>query len=257
MTGKESTERYLPALLDGRADDLLGLFVSDPLIHDPLAGRVAGREALARFAEERRAWLAAREAQLEPVRTTHTAIRTVVEWVLHLVHEDRPVRLPVGVVGAHEGDAGLEAVRVYHSLWPLIGAHRVRPPILPAGKDVELRDVVARYQKALAVGNVEAIVGTFEPDGYFREPAGGEHVYQSTEALRDFMASILGGGGIGLEHCTATDDGVACAIEFNAVRIGSEQLVPQAGLAVYERGASGLLQAARIYDDVNVEAYAA
>jgi hypothetical protein len=256
LTSKESTERYLPALLDGRTDDLLALFAADPSIHDPLAGRVAGREAVANFIEERWAWLAEREARLEPFRTTHTPARTVVEWVLHLHHEGQAVPLPVGVVGVHEGGAGLEAVRVYHSLWPLIGEHKVRPAFLPPDESIDLHDTVARYQRALKAGDVESIVATFEPDGYFREPAGGEHVYRGTEKLHEFMAMILAPGGIGLEHCTATDDGVVCAIEFNAVSFGDEPLVPQAGLAVYERGKSGLLHAARIYDDVNVEAYA-
>jgi hypothetical protein len=68
------------------------------------------------------------------------------------------------------------------------------------------------------------------------------------------MSTILGGGGIRLERCTVTDDGVVAAIEFTAVRFGPHRLQPQAGLAVYERGPSGLLHAARIYDDVNVEA---
>jgi hypothetical protein len=256
MTGKESTERYLPALLEGRADDLLSLFAAYPVIHDPMAGRVAGREPLGRFVEERHEWLSAREARLEPFRTTHTPARTVVEWVLHLQHEGKAVPLPVGVVGAHTGGVGLEKVRVYHSLWPLIGEHKVRPAILPLDESIALHDTVARYQQALKTGDVEAIVATFEPDGYFREPAGGENVYRGTEKLHEFMAMILGPGGIGLEHCTATDDGVVCAIEFNAVSFGDEPLIPQAGLAVYQRGESGLLHAARIYDDVNVEAYA-
>jgi hypothetical protein len=256
MNGKESTERYLPALLEGRADDLLGLFAAYPVIDDPIAGRVAGRERVGRFVEGRREWLVAREARLEPFRTTHTPARTVVEWLLHLHHEGEAVPLPVGVVGAHQRGNGLDAVRVYHSLWPLIGEHKVRPAILSLDESIELADVVARYQQALKAGDVESIVGTFEPDGYFREPAGGEHVYRGTEKLHEFMAMILAPGGIGLEHCTATDDGVVCAIEFNAVTFGSEPLVPQAGLAVYERGKSGLLHAARIYDDVNVEAYA-
>ena len=47
-----------------------------------------------------------------------------------------------------------------------------------------------------------------------------------------------------------TDDGVRCALEYNLVRWGSHDLPPQAGLAVYERGAGGLLAAVRIYDDV-------
>jgi hypothetical protein len=57
-------------------------------------------------------------------------------------------------------------------------------------------------------------------------------------------------GGIGLEHCTLTDDGVRCAIEYNCVRWGASDIPAQAGVAVYERGGSGLLVAARIYDDV-------
>jgi hypothetical protein len=58
------------------------------------------------------------------------------------------------------------------------------------------------------------------------------------------------GGGIVLEHCTVTDDGVRTALEFNAVRWGGVALPPQAGVAVYERGRTGRLAEARIYDDV-------
>jgi hypothetical protein len=43
---------------------------------------------------------------------------------------------------------------------------------------------------------------------------------------------------------------VRCAIEYNCVRWGVTDILPQAGLAVYERGSSGLLAAARICDDV-------
>ena len=56
--------------------------------------------------------------------------------------------------------------------------------------------------------------------------------------------------GIPLEHCTLTDDGVRCAIEYNCVRWGVT-ILSQVGVAVYERGNSGLLGAARIYDDVS------
>ena len=47
-----------------------------------------------------------------------------------------------------------------------------------------------------------------------------------------------------------TDDGVRCAVEYNCLRWGSHDLVPQAGIAVYERGPDGLLAAVRVYDDV-------
>lgn len=60
-----------------------------------------------------------------------------------------------------------------------------------------------------------------------------------------------GGGGISLEHCALTDDGRSCALEYNVVRWGRTEMAPQAGLAVYVRGATGKLASARIYDDAD------
>jgi hypothetical protein len=54
-----------------------------------------------------------------------------------------------------------------------------------------------------------------------------------------------------LDYCTITDDGVRCAIEYNATEWGASKLdPPECGLAVYERGKSGKLAAARVYEDV-------
>jgi hypothetical protein len=114
-----------------------------------------------------------------------------------------------------------------------------------------LDGAVAVYQEGLATGDLERLLGAFAPDGCAREPSGGPYVYCGQEALRRFYGQLLADGGIGLEHCTVTDDGVRCAIEYNAVRWGRTALPPQAGVAVYERGPAGLLIAARIYDDVD------
>jgi hypothetical protein len=55
---------------------------------------------------------------------------------------------------------------------------------------------------------------------------------------------------IRLEHCALTDDGRACALEYNILRWGRSELSPEAGIAVYVRGVSGRLASARIYDDL-------
>jgi hypothetical protein len=252
----DPTEAYLPALIAGQADELTALFAGAPLLDDPLAGHVAGAADFQRFAAERHAWLAERGARVEPQRTTRQGPRTVSESLLHLHLPSGFINLPVAVVGEHNGAGRLTALRVYHSLWPLFGEHRVRPALLKPDPERHLAGAVADYQRALASGDVDAIVSTFESDGYFREPAGGQYVYAGLDRLREFMSQILSAGGITLEHCTVTDDGTACAIEFNAVAFGPHPLVPQAGVAVYERGATGRLYGARVYDDVNVEAYA-
>ena len=96
--------------------------------------------------------------------------------------------------------------------------HRCSSPT----RDVDEPDVVGEYQRALAAGDVEAILATFEPDGYLREPAGGAYVHRGDGgAARALRASFFSnGGGIPLEHCTVTDDGRACALEYNVVRLG-------------------------------------
>ena len=252
----DPTEVYLEALLAGDTAALLSGFAGEPAVDDPLGGHVSGTADFERFATERRAWLAERMARSEPLRTTCNDHRTVFETLLHLRLPERAAELPVAVVGEHATAGRLRAIRVYHSLWPLFGTHRVRPALLPPDPTLQLTDAIAEYQHALAAGDAEAIVRTFEPDGYFREPAGGDYVFHGLGRLREFMGQLLGPGGIPLEHCTVTDDGVACAIEFNAVQFGQHRLAPQAGVAVYERGPGGRLHGARIYDDMNVEALA-
>jgi hypothetical protein len=254
----DPTSAYLPTLINGDLATLPTLFDADPAVDDPLGGRARGPLELEQFVLARRAWLAEHAARAEPLRLTRTTSRTVAENLLHLTLANaRTVALPVAVVGDHAPGGRLAAVRVYHSLWPLLGHHVIRPPLLPHDPALRVTDIVLAYQRALAAGDVDAIVATFEPDGYFREPAGGSFIFAGLDELRRFMTNILSAGGIGLEHCAVTDDGVACAIEFNAVSFGPRPIEPQAGVAVYERGPSGKLRAARIYDDVNVEAYSA
>lgn len=262
---------YLSLLATGDPDGLLRSFETTPHIDDSLAGHVYGEDAVRRFAEERGGWLQDREAEVELVAETVAHNRTVSELLLHLAVERRRVALPVAVVGERAGgrplcvaDPGLGAavvertsasesvmhVRVYHSTWLLTGGHELRPALL-AGEHVDIPDLVGRYQDALARGDLDAIVPCFEEDGYFREPSGGDFLYRGRDAVREAFAFLFSNeGGIPLEHCTLTDDGTRCAIEYNVVRWGKTDLPRQPGVAVYERGRTGLLAAARVYDDV-------
>ena len=100
--------------------------------------------------------------------------------------------------------------------------------------------------------DVGAIVAVFEPGAYAREPAGGRYIHRGQDGLRAFYEQLFSnGGGIPLEHCAVIDDARACALEYNVVRWGKTELPPQAGLAVYVRGQSGKLVAARLYDDID------
>src|ERR671915_1919341 len=244
---------YYEGILADEPEALVSSFAArQPVLDDPRVGYVEGTRELRAFASGTAEWLRERDAVVENVALTRTPTRTVEEVVLHLLGDDGGrVELPVAVVSDRNPERTLKVIRLYHSTWPLTGEHRLRPPLLPADPNLHAEGTPGAYQSALAEGDLEGIVATFEADGYAREPSGAAYLHRGTEALRELYAHMFANaGGIGLEHCTLTDDGVRCAIEYNCVRWGASEIPPQAGVAVYERGRSELLAAARIYDDV-------
>ena len=243
---------YYEGIMADEPDALIRSFAGQPVLDDPRVGQVEGASALRDFGSEMADWLRKRNAVAKHVALTRTRTRTVEEVVLRLLgDEGGRVEVPVAIVAERNPDRTLKAIRVYHSMWPLTGEHRMRPPLLPADPELRAEGTCGDYQRALVEGDLEGIVGTFESDGYAREPSGGAYLHRGAEGLRGLYAHLFAnGGGIPLEHCTLTDDGTRCAIEYNCVRWGVTDIPPQAGVAIYERGNSGLLSAARIYDDV-------
>jgi len=250
--GANDAVSYYEGIMAEEPEALIRSFAGEPRVSDPRVGYVEGGRELRAFVSGTAGWLREKDAVVENVALTRTESRTVEEVVLHLLAENgERVELPVAVVSDRNPDRALKTIRVYHSMWPLTGRHTVRPPLLPEDQTLHAGGTPGDYQRALAEGDLAGIVAAFEPDGYAREPSGGAYLHRGVEALRTLYEHMFAnGGGIPLEHCTLTDDGVRCAIEYNCVRWGVTELPPQAGVAVYERGSSGLLAAARIYDDV-------
>ncbi len=240
--------RYFAALNEGDARTLETIWPGEVVVFDPRAGEVRGHKQLRRFVGENKSWLAERHARIETVASTSAGGRAVVELLARL--DDRQdAAWPIAVVAESPDDRSV-VFRTYCSQWPVDGRRHFRAPVLEPGP-ASAPDVVARYQAALDAGDTDAIVSTFAPDGYLREPIGPHYSHRGAAELRSFFTTCFSaGGGIGLEHCTVTDDGVRCALEYNCVRWGRNDLPPQAGIAVYERGPDELLAAARVYDDV-------
>jgi SnoaL-like domain len=243
---------YYDGLMAGEHDALVKSFAGEPELHDPVRGRVKGVRAFEAFVTERSAWLAQRNVSVDDVEHVVTERRGFEEVVLHIDGVTGRVDVPVAIVADRRFDGRLEELRIYHSHWPLIGHHANRPPLLQPDPELRESDVVAEYQRALSAGDVDAIVAAFEPDGYAREPAGGQYVHSGRDGLRAFYGLLFSNdGGIPLEHCALVDDGRTSALEYNVVRWGKTELRPEAGVAVYVRGQSGKLAAARIYDDAD------
>ena len=238
--------------MSGEPDALVKSFAGRPELHDPVRGRVKGAQAFEAFVTDLNAWIARRNVSVEDVEHVVTERRGFEEVVLHLDGETGRVDLPIAIVADCESDGRIDELRIYSSSWPLTGRHANRPPLLQPDPELRESDVVAEYQRALAAGEVDAIVAAFELDGYAREPTGGQYVHRGPDRLRSFYELLFSNdGGILLEHCALIDDGRACALEYNVVRWGKTELRPEAGVTVHVRGESGQLAAVRIYDDAD------
>jgi hypothetical protein len=244
--------RYLSALNEGDTRALETTWPGEVVVYDPRAGEIRGHRQLRSFVSHNRSWQADRHTRIETFAATGVAGRAVVELLAHLDGDGQAPEgpaWPVAVVAESPDDRSV-VFRTYCSQVPFDGQRHVRPPILSQA-ETDLPDVVGRYQAALAAGDTDAIVAAFAPDGYFRGPLGSRSVYRGARELREFYARCFSaGGGIPLQLCAMTDDGVRCAVEYNCVRWGARDLPPQAGLAVHERAPDGLLAAVRVYDDV-------
>ncbi len=239
---------YFSALNNGDAHVLETAWPGQVVVLDPRAGEIRDHHQLRRFVHQNQLWLAEHQARTATVARTRVQGRSVVELLVHLDGADGETDWPVAVVAELHDPLSI-VFRTYCSQRPVDGRRHVRPPILATG-DAHPPDVVGRFQAALRTGDVGAAAGSFSPDGYLREASGPDSIHRGAAALRAYFENHLSAGGIGLQPRLVTDDGLRCALEYTVVRWGNHNLPPQAGLAVHERAADGLLAAVRIYDDV-------
>jgi ketosteroid isomerase-like protein len=241
--------QYFAALDKGDARDLEAVWPGQVVIYDPRAGEVRGHRQVRQFVSRNQSWLAGLHPRTETVASTVVGGRAVVELLAHLTHDGQDLAWPLSVVAESHDDRSV-VFRTYCSQLPMFGQHYVRAPILGPGSG-HPGGIVGQYQDALGAGDADAVVRAFEPDGYFREPVGPQYAYRGTSELRSYFTECFSaGGGIGLEQCAVTDDGVRCAVEYNCVRWGRHDLPPQAGIGICERGPDGRLAAVRVYDDI-------
>jgi len=194
--------------------------------------------------------LVERSATVEHLATTATGTGAVEECLLSLVRLGSAVSLPVAIASDVSTDSLLDSIRIYHSMWPLVGFHVLRDRVLPTLAVVP-PDVVGRYHDCLARGDVPGILAQFAPGGVLREATSPTALHRGAEALDRFFTVLFArDGGRMVEQCAVADDGTSCALEY-VVTAGARGMgAPQAGASVFERGQAGLLSAVRMYDDI-------
>ena len=263
----DAAANLLPALLGGSEADFLKLLDEAATIDDVFAGRVSGTAALLDFRTSFAARLHSRHPRaLEVLRVTADAgaQRVAVEQVLPLDagsawdvctstgRANSSTEVLFTTVAELSPTGTLAAVRLYYPSYPITGQGIMRRPILAHNANATTSGEVAKYQEALGAGDADGVAAAFERDGYFREPSGEYHSGATAGVLANFRSffSLGHGGGIKLEHCRVTTDGVAFVLEYNCVGWGGVTLKPTAGVATYELGRTGRIMGGRVNDNV-------
>ena len=245
------TVPFFDGLLSGDFDALIGSFAGEPELHHPVHGRIRGARAFEAYVTATNAWLHQQNASIEDVEYVVAGHRGFAEVVIHLDGANGQVGLPVLVISDKQSDGRIDELRIYYSSWPLRGRHAIRPPVLQSDPKLRAPDVVAEYLSALSAGDADAIVATFEPDGYAREPAGAPFIHRGQDDLRGFYEWLFSnGGGIVAGALPGHRRPPRVCARVQRCEMGQDGAPAQAGIAVYVRGDSGKLAAARMYDDV-------
>jgi hypothetical protein len=217
-------------------------------IDDPEAGRMRGAVPIESWLHEQHQWQFEQKVTTRLVAATFGPIGATGEWMASLPgpQGDR-IQLPVAVVVEPWRD---QWVRIYHSLKPMRGRHVVRPPLLEPNPDSYAWDVVGDHLSALGAGELDGVIATYDPEGYYQDSSGRRHVGipALTELYERFFSA---GGGILLKACRSMQDGTRSAIEFVCDRWGGVDLPPQAGIVVFTRGPSGRIVSTHMYDDID------
>ena len=161
---------FFDGLVAGETDALVGSFAGEPEVHHPVRGRIKGVKAFTAFVAEMSAWFAEHNVEVEDVERVVLRARGFEEVLLRVDGDGGRVEVPFALVADHPAGERIEELRLYWSTEPLTGRHTGRPPLLQPDPDLHPADVVGEYQRALAAGDLDAVVATFEPDGYARAP---------------------------------------------------------------------------------------
>jgi hypothetical protein len=249
------SEVYLPALVASQPEQLVHRLGGRATVDDPIFRRATGMPALASYLDRAAAWLTERGAAFETLVFTTGSDRDVTEGMLALTADGKRVSVPVAVVAERRPEREVE-IRLYYSTRAILGTSTTRSPLVPREDELPLPPPVAAHLLALSRGDADAIVANFENAGTLRDAAGVTHAKDGQEggAMRTYYDKLFAHGadgepGLTLLKGARADDGRTCALEYTVTRLHGRDVSPQPGLAVYERGESGLLRAVRLYHD--------
>lgn len=246
---KDKIKQYFTILNSEDINALFSMLDEDAVMITPFDGTITGRDAIQKNIVDLRAWLIDNNGKVTIQHMINIPDRLIIELDFLTVVDEKRVEVPVATVLDFHNDA-VTHIRVYHSIWPITGRHRIIAPSLePIEANIEINSIQA-YLDALADADLSQILSLFEDEAYVQEAGGSLFRHQGIEKRKKYYTSVLSQGKIPLKICTVTVDGSYVVLEYIFDEWGAESVAPQAGLMGFKLGKSNKIAALRIYDDV-------
>lgn len=230
--------------LSGAVEKVAELFAGGPNLDTPKFGVVDRYPALQRCVQIEQEFLTSRNAVPKVINQIDTPERSVVEFAVALDVLDNP--LPVAVFGNCAGD-GFGALRTYHNTSVYNGHFTARPQLLAVATPPVPPVIRDYFQAVYQAPSVERVMSVYAEDQVMVAPSGAWR--QGKDEIRPVYERFLKDGRIALHHCTETDNGASCAIEWACDQWGRRYPALESGCAIYDYAGEKLF-AARIYDDL-------
>lgn len=231
---------YVPALVSGTTDALSRRLGNRATIDDPLYGRASSLASIEPLLGKVSEWLARGNAAYEHIGSTTGVDRDAAEGRLSMTIDGEARTVPIAIVAERRRLREIE-LRVYYAPNGATKGRRPRSPLVSAGPQAPLAQVVTSIVEALRKGAIEAALAGFEEGALAVDPKGAAHPKRDG-ALADFLVGAL--SEIDVVIGGTADDGRTSCIEVTFSRRG-EDGVP--ALLSFERGDSGLVRELRAY----------
>ncbi len=232
---------YAPALVEGAIDALSKRLGNRATIDDPVHGRASSLASIDPLLVKTATYLGDAKAKYRQVASTTGVDRDVAEGVLTLQRDGKELDMPILVVAERRRLREIE-LRIYYALPEKPDGHKPRAPLVSAGRDVPMPQVVAHVVDALKKGAVERVLAAFEETSRIVDPTSSVHAKRDGK-MASFVTQL---GGLDVATGGSADDGRTCCIEATVTRTGRE---PIPAALSFERGDSGLLRELRVYWD--------
>ena len=244
--------KFIEHVLEEDYKSILSELTEDVTLDIQSVGVSKGKVQATELLEKQFDYLKNEVSEVKVFRTFEDDNHLVVEYDILL---NNTFDLPLVVILAKTGNQ-YNAIRTYHSVYPITEGHVFRANIFSEQIELTEPTEVVNYFKAIEIGSTENTMATlsFEDDVYFREPAGWRWNHKTEQGLKEHFDHFFGDGGVPLKFHNYVFDKKkgTFAGEYTCDVWGSAVFKPQAGVSIYDINPdTGKITGIRVYDNVD------